>query len=173
MGNTPSAPSSKEHNRLSKPRTNTNSPFGSPKVDIPPPSPANTKYADVNISDAVVRFPTGDHRTRQDARQQLRAQLTSPIDGDVSQESDEVDSLGELATQVRNRLSLSRSNSLVLQIPSGRTSTSRPSSLPDSKVSSVSDTRTIDLEAAISILQELRKNASPEDLAALRKFLSE
>ena len=120
-----------------------------------------------------MNFPTGDYRTRQDARQQLRAQLKSPIDGDVSQESDEVDSLGELATQVRNRLSLSRSNSLVLQIPSGRASTSRPASLPDSKVSLVSDTRTIDLEAAISILQELRKNASPEDLAALRRFLSE
>ena len=173
MGNTPSAPSSKEHNRLSKPRTNTNSPFTSPKVDIPSPSSANTKYADVNISDAVVRFPTEDCGTRQDARQQVRAQLASPIDGDVSQESDEDDSLGELATQVRNRLSLSRSNSLALQIPSGPTSTSRPASLPGSKASLVSDTRTIDLEAAISILQELRKNASPEDLAALRKFLFE
>ena len=168
----PSAPSSKEHNRLSKPRTNTNSPFASPKVDIPSPS-ANTKYADVNINDGVARSPTEDYRTRQDARQQLRAQLASPIDGDFSQESDGDDSLGGLATQVRNRLSLSRSNSLVLEIPSDRTSTSRPASLPSSKVSLVSDTRTIDLEAAISILQELRKNASPEDLAALREFLSE
>lgn len=137
---------------------------------MPSPS-ANTKYVDVNISDPIVRSPTGDYRTGRDARQQLRAQLTSPIDGDVSQESNEDDSLGELATQVRNRLSLSRSNSLVSQIPSGRTSTSRPTSLPGSKVPLVSDTRTIDLEAAISILQELRKNASPEDLAALHKAL--
>lgn len=137
---------------------------------MPSPS-ANTKYVDVDISDPIVRSPTGDYRTRQDARQQLRVQLASPIDGDVSQESNEDDNLGELATQVRNRLSLSRSNSLVLQIPSGRTSTSRPASLPGSKVPLVSDTRTIDLEAAISILQELRKNASPEDLVALHKAL--
>lgn len=171
MGNTPSAPSSKEHNRLSKPRTNSNSPFASPKVDMPSPASVSTKYADVNLTDAVVRSPTGDYRTRQDARQQLRAQLTSPIDTDISQKSDEDDSLGELAAHVRDRLSLSRSNSLISQNPSGGASASRLGSLSGSKLSFESDTRTIDLEAAIAILQELRKNASPEDLAALHKAL--
>ncbi|KAF2499426.1 hypothetical protein BU16DRAFT_578998 [Lophium mytilinum] len=166
MGNTQSAP---QHNRLVKPKTNSNSPFSSPT--IPSPGSVPTKYSDLHL-DTVIRSPTGDFRSRNDTRHQLRAQLTSPMDGDCSQESDEDDSLGELATHVRDRLqSLSRSNSVASQLPSSQASTTKLSSLSGSKLSLVSDTRPVDLEAAISILQELRKNASPDDLAALREAL--
>ncbi|KAF2810378.1 uncharacterized protein BDZ99DRAFT_570958 [Mytilinidion resinicola] len=166
MGNTQSAP---QHNRLVKPKTNSNSPFSSPS--IPSPASVSAKYSDLHL-DTVIRSPTGDFRSRNDTRQQLRAQLTSPMDGDCSQVSDEDDSLGELATHVRDRLqSLSRSNSVASQMPSSHASTTKLNSLPGSKLSLESETRPVDLEAAISILQELRKNASPEDLAALREAL--
>ncbi|OCK82464.1 hypothetical protein K432DRAFT_441575 [Lepidopterella palustris CBS 459.81] len=169
MGNNQSAA---QHNRLSKPMTNTNSPFSSPRVDNPSPSLTPTKYSDLNPSEIVVQSPTGGYRSWQDARQQLKAQLTSPLEAGFSLESSEDGDLGELATHVRDRLSsLSRSNSVPSQYPSAHSSTTKLSSLSGSKLSLVSETRPVDLEAAISILQELRKNASPEDLAALHKAL--
>jgi hypothetical protein len=49
-------------------------------------------------------------------------------------------------------------------------STTKLTELHGSKISLVSNPQA-DLEAAIRLLQEVKKNASPEDLAALRKFL--
>jgi hypothetical protein len=49
-------------------------------------------------------------------------------------------------------------------------SSARLSSLPTSKVSLVQSSQPVDLETAISILQEVQKTASPEDIAALREL---
>lgn len=53
-------------------------------------------------------------------------------------------------------------------VRSRRNSTTNLKNLPESKVSLVSTTQS-DIDAAIRLLQEVRKNASPEDLAALRE----
>lgn len=53
-------------------------------------------------------------------------------------------------------------------VRSRRNSTANLKNLPESKVSLVSTTQS-DIDAAIRLLQEVRKNASPEDLAALRE----
>jgi hypothetical protein len=47
-------------------------------------------------------------------------------------------------------------------------STTKLNVLHGSKISLVSNTQA-DLDSAIRLLQEVKKNASPEDLAALRK----
>jgi hypothetical protein len=165
MGNAQSAP---QHNRLVKPKTNSNSPFSSPTV--PFPASESTKYSDPLVD--IILSPTGDSRSRLDTGDQLRAKVTSPTDGSFSQGSDEDDSLGELANHVRDRLqSLSRSNSVASQLPSAHASTTKLSSLEGSKLSLLPDSRSVDIESAISILQELRKNASPDDLVALRMFV--
>jgi hypothetical protein len=49
-------------------------------------------------------------------------------------------------------------------------STTKLNELHGSKISLVSNTQA-DLDSAIRLLQEVKKNASPEDLAALRKCL--
>ncbi|ORY09331.1 hypothetical protein BCR34DRAFT_375176 [Clohesyomyces aquaticus] len=145
------------HNRLSKPKTNTNSPFGTPKTDSSPVS-ASFRYADLSTKD----------------REHIRAQLTSPIETEFGSglSSGEDCGLGALATHLQRRLStLSRSDSKASKIESGRTSTPRLASLPNSKLSLATNTHTVDLETAIKILQEVRKNASPDDLAALQEAL--
>lgn len=143
------------HNRLSKPKTNTNSPFSTPK-QLDSPGPVPSKDADLSSPDP----------------QQLKKQLTSPVESEFSSMlySDGDDGIGELATHVQLRLSnLPRSNSVASRRGSVPNSTARLSSLPGSKLSLASDTQTVDLDTAIKILEEVRKNASPEDLAALRK----
>jgi hypothetical protein len=153
MGN---AQSTGPHHRLSKPKTNTNSPFGTPKVDSP--VSVTSRYADLSIKD----------------RQQLKAHLSSPVETefDPAPYTYEDECMGELASQVQVRLSsLSRSNSVISQFATGRDTTGKLGSLPGSKLSLVSDTERVDLDTAIKILHEVRKNASPDDLAALRKSL--
>ncbi|KAF2176706.1 hypothetical protein K469DRAFT_398977 [Zopfia rhizophila CBS 207.26] len=153
MGN---AQSAGHHNRLSKPKTNTNSPFTTPKIDSP--SSVTSRYADLSIKD----------------RLQLKEQLTSPIETDFGSgfSSDEDYAIGELATHVQVRLSnLSRSNSVASHIANAPTSSAKLASLPGSKLSLVSNAQHVDLDTAIKILQEVRKNATPEDLAALHQAL--
>ncbi|KAF2647787.1 hypothetical protein K491DRAFT_278993 [Lophiostoma macrostomum CBS 122681] len=154
MGN---AQSTGPHHRLSKPKTNTNSPFGTPKADSSPAS-VSLKYADLSI----------------EGRQQLKAHLTSPVETefDPNAYTYENDGIGELASHVQVRLSgLSRSNSVMSQFGSGRDTSARLASLPGSKLSLVSNTERVDLDTAIKILHEVRRNASPEDLAALHQAL--
>jgi len=158
MGNSQSHP-----NKLSKPKTNTNSPFVSPKVGkIDSPASLSSKYTEL----VVEKSGQGA-----DGYQNPNIILTSPVDTAFTFNSDEDDQIGELAGHLQRRLStVSRSNSLRSPTSSTHPSTARLASLPGSKTSLVSDTLTVDLETAIKILQEVRKTASPEDLAALRKF---
>jgi len=93
---------------------------------------------------------------------------------------DNEDAVGELAPRGRGRpLSIisrsnsrvnSRSNSLSC-FRSKQGSTAKLTDIHGSKLSLVSNTP-VDLEAAIRLLQEVKKNASPEDLAALRKSMA-
>jgi hypothetical protein len=170
MGNSQSVPDFREQNRLSKPKTNTN---GSPG------SISNSSKKDLRLSNSkvtlgtvldgetVTESPTGDRRSKHDSRQLLRSQLCSP-----DEEEDEVndDALGELAVNLKDRLS--RSASRATQFPSAKSSSTQLNSA-SSQLSLVVDNepRAVDLETAVTILQELRKTASPEDLVALRTLL--
>jgi hypothetical protein len=88
------------------------------------------------------------------------------------------DAIGELAPRARGRpMSVvsrsnsrtnSRSNSLSC-FGSRHGSSTKLTELHGSKTSMVSNTQ-VDLDAAIRLLQEVKRNASPEDLAALRKY---
>jgi hypothetical protein len=152
MGNTQSAG---HHNRLSKPKTNTNSAFGSPKADSP--VSVSSKYADFSTKD----------------RYQLKTQLTSPVDTDFSFSTNGDDKLGDLARNIQRRLStLSRSNSVASHTKGSQGSKAKLASLPGSRLSLVSQSQGVDLGTAIKIIQEVSKTASPEDLAALRKLRS-
>lgn len=154
MGNAQSAGHDHEHHhhRLSKPKTNTNSPSLPAKNDSP--VSISSRYANLSFRE----------------RQQIKTHLLSPIDTDFGRpdSSDADDELGELAATLQRRLStLSTSNSLSC-FGSKDSPTAKFGSLPGSKVSLVSNGQVVDLDTAMEILQEVRKNASREDLAALR-----
>ena len=144
------------HNRLVKPKTYTNSPSLAPDASSNADSPASlaSRYLDLSASD----------------RQQIRSQLLSPVQTDFGprESIDEDENSDEVASHVDIRFS-SRSNSMS-RFGSKTSSSARLSSLPTSKVSLVQSSQPIDLETAISILQEVQKTASPEDIAALREL---
>ncbi|KAF9692248.1 hypothetical protein EKO04_009429 [Ascochyta lentis] len=156
-----------QHNRLSKPRTNTNSKPASPVVNSDIPYPDSPRYADLSAKN----------------RQQIRDSMLSPVSKEAGStiwsDPDTFDT--EIVAEGRGRRStvVSRSNSRahsrsgsVLRsfVRSRRNSTANLKNLPDSKVSLVSTTQS-DIEAAIRLLQEVKRNASPEELAALREAL--
>lgn len=162
MGNSQS--SSDRPNRLSKPKTNTNSP--GPALVVDSPVSVSSRYADFSTK----------------GRQPVRETLLSPTGTDFGSRAwtnKDDDVMGDLAPQTRGRpLSVisrtnsrvnSRSNSMSC-FGSKHGSTTKLNELHGSKISLVSNTQA-DLDSAIRLLQEVKKNASPEDLAALRKCL--
>ncbi|KZM23100.1 uncharacterized protein EKO05_0008353 [Ascochyta rabiei] len=163
--------STPQHNRLSKPRTNTNSNSNSkpasPIVNSDIPCPDSPQYADSSATD----------------RQQIRDSMLWPASKEAESatgpDQDTFDT--ERVAEGRGRRStvVSRSNSrahsrsasaLRSFVRSRRNSTANLKNLPDSKVSLASTTQP-DIDAAIRLLQEVKRNASPEELAALREAL--
>jgi hypothetical protein len=154
---TPS-PTSATKNRLSKPKVNvfSNSAATSSRHTL------NTfpdGYESVDSS-------TGDCRSKQAARQTLRSQLCGPEDREAENELHDDEQVGGFATNVKGKLS--RSCSPATHHLSAKGSVSQLTS--PSQTSLVPESRTIDLETAVTILQELRKKATPEDLVALRAY---
>ncbi|KAF2740360.1 hypothetical protein EJ04DRAFT_507896 [Polyplosphaeria fusca] len=151
MGNTQSTG---HQNRLSKPKTNTNSPA---PVQQSPVS-ISSKYTDTSVRD----------------RQLLETQLRSSVDRESASPRhslDHEDGIGELATHIQAHLNLSRSNSAASQRGSGRSSRNNLGSLPDSRLSLVSSPQQVDLDTALKLIQEVRRTASPDDIAALQQAL--
>ena len=150
--------------RLSKPKPMSNSSRSPQKQND---SPQSARDSWIMEDDAVVET-SGSHRSRPSTRSRIRSQLFSEKfnESNVSQlyvdeehaENNKRRSLGEGAP---NRLSLP---------PRAPTALPDMSSPEGSKVSLSLDTE-IDLPRAISIIQELKKNASPEDLVLLHKAL--
>lgn len=160
------------YHRLSKPKTNTNSPIGAKENSD---TSISTLASFSDIDSPVVQSPAGDLRTRQDARQQLRTQLfgMGMVDS-TPQPADEEDSFMQSAYNTRDRNStLSRTTSFVSAVSNQQTIGSNmnasTSNVALSRLSIVQEAPALDLETAISLLQELRKNASPEELVALRR----
>lgn len=157
------------HNRLAKPQTNTNS----PRLATDTPASASSRYTDWSAK----------------SRYQARETPLSPLDtesGSGEWSKQEEDVVGQIAPRTRGRpLSMisrsnskansragsrtnSRTNSLSCFFGSKHGSAAKLTDLHDSKTSVTSHTQA-DLDAAIRILQDIKKNGSPEDLAALRK----
>lgn len=147
------------HNRLVKPRTNRNSPSLAPDHGINEESPISqsSRYARLSARD----------------RQQIKTQLLSPVQTDFDSQDlplGEEETTEDHGMKVQKRLS-SRSNSMSC-FKNKADPTARLSSLPASKVSLVQSSQAVDIETAIAILQEVQRNASPEDIAALRELHS-
>ncbi|KAI4624918.1 uncharacterized protein J4E87_005399 [Alternaria ethzedia] len=163
MGN---QPSTENHNKLSKPKTNTNSASAAGKLDSP--QPTTSRSADLT--------PEG--------RQQIKDALLSPIasEFDPTTWTHEDDGLGEV-TKTRGRASTigSRSNSRTNSRANSRTnslscfrskhsSAAQLAGLADSKLSLASVSH-VDIAEAIRLLQQVKKNGTPEELAALQEVL--
>ncbi|KAJ4984028.1 hypothetical protein SVAN01_10459 [Stagonosporopsis vannaccii] len=158
--------STSHHNRLSKPRTNTNSKPASPVVSSDIISPDSPRYTDLSAK----------------SRQQIKEVISPTIEEAGTASWSEPDMFEtEAAVEGRGRRStaVSRSNSrahsrsgsaLRSFVRSRRNSLANLKNLPGSKVSLASNTHS-DIEAAIRLLQEVKRNASPEELAALREAL--
>lgn len=160
MGNHQSKPN---QNRLSKPKTNTNSP--SPVQTIDSPASVTSRYADLSAS----------------GRQHIKETLLSPVDTETGTDArtNTDDGAEDLMTRLRGRSAslVSRSNSRtnsrsnsISCFGSKQGSLTKLAGFADSKLSPTSNNPG-DLEAAIKLLQEMRKTASPEDLAALHEAL--
>lgn len=155
-----------QHNRLSKPRTNTNSKSASPVVTSDLPFPDTSRYTDLNA------------KSRQHIKEVISPtvqEVESPVWSDQNMFDSEAagEGRGRRSTAVSrsNSRAHSRSGSALRSfVRSRRNSIANLKNLSGSKVSLVSNTQT-DVEAAIRLLQEVKRNASPEELAALREAL--
>lgn len=177
MGNAYSTEPPVHSQRLTKPRTYNHS--SSPKVGARAGSPQSSKSSNFDADD-VVWTSAGSLRSKQEARQQIRMQLFGPHEEEAlfhreaTAPSDHVDAtLEDLAANINDRLTLlSRSGSIPSDAGRQRTSIMQSTSASGaSKASLEPEKRTIDIEAAIDILQELKKTATPEQLVALRMSL--
>jgi hypothetical protein len=160
MGNAQST--SAEARKISKPKSVGNirasksaTPSNSLSDKSTSPIPANNT-SQVTVT---VASPSGEALSGEEFRREVRQQLLSPNDHLVmAKDGQQVDLL---AANVARSLSRSTNTS---------STTSSLAKLPNGSQVSLSTERTVDLKTAMSIIQELKKTASPEDLAALRKF---
>lgn len=166
--------------RLSKPKTN-----GSVN-STPRPSSKSTPASPVDSRpDLPLRTSYEDLRSRPDARQQLRLQFNSTFPEAVTTPTGQIsldlgprrpsqDCLSGIDTRtLKDKVSRNGSLLGVGQMASAKSSTSTVNSIPPSskRLTVVQEGHTIDLEAAINLLQELKKTASPEELVALHRAL--
>ncbi|KAK0659350.1 hypothetical protein DIS24_g4008 [Lasiodiplodia hormozganensis] len=116
-----------------------------PRTYNPSPSPQLGPQSALSSFDAddVVWTSAGSFRSKQDARQQIRMQLFGPHEQDADDDAIPADNV--------DRLSQSGSN-------------------PPDPAPAMNE-RTVDVDAAIAILQELKKSATPDQLVALHKAL--
>src|SRR5690242_20680735 len=151
-----SGQTSYQHNRLSKPRTNTNSKSASPVISSDISFPDSPRYADLSAK----------------SRQQIKEVISPTIEeaGTASwSEPGMFDTEAAVEGRGRRSTAVSRSNSrahsrsgsaLRSFVRSRRNSLANLKNVPGSKVSLSSNTQP-DIEAAIRLLQEVKRNASP------------
>ncbi|CAI6341426.1 unnamed protein product [Periconia digitata] len=163
MGNAQSSPRSRSHNKLAKPRTISNVVVRGQKNESQQSSLAS-RYANLSAND----------------RQQIKSQLLSPLETDFENSSalgdDSKLHVIEDATaptsatsggMQRGLSNSSRTNSMSCFGSRGG-SASKLNSVAGSKVS-LHDA--VDVETAMRILEEVKRTASPEDLATLQLAL--
>ncbi|GAB7359258.1 hypothetical protein MBLNU230_g5915t1 [Neophaeotheca triangularis] len=153
--------------KLNKPRT-FESVHGSRSSTFTNGRPQATDHPDLPLRTSV-----SDLR-RPDARQNLRQHLsaTFPMGADDNAQEQSVDgvNMGNFVENVKERLA--RSGSLgVGRNASAQSSSTTLDTVGARRPSVTQEHQPIDVAAAINILQELRKNASPEELVALHRAL--
>ncbi|KAK8222823.1 hypothetical protein BKA81DRAFT_350559, partial [Phyllosticta paracitricarpa] len=171
MGNAPSKESGRENARTKDRVRELNQP-PAPIVDRQPSHNTIPHAALASTgTDVVWTSSGGAYRDRQGAQEHLRMHLRNSRDDVRYRESaPEEDGFGELS-QMRNRLSgVSRHPSVYSDMQSNR-STSVRTRGTGSRMSMPPQNSPVDLEATISILQELRKTATPDQLVALHRAL--
>ena len=181
MGNTQSAPTPtpREQYRLSKPKTNASSSNLLALAHQPTERDAfrmPSKTANIDATEAVVTSPSGERRSRPDARPKLRAHLFGSTSGSARNEPLDADGerhcgLGELVSGVRDRLS--RSGSPNSQPSSARgSSTNLTNSIGASRLTLVPDSPAPASEETRRLLQDIRAKASTDELAAFSHISS-
>jgi hypothetical protein len=163
MGNAQSNGVDRKQTRVAKPKTFSNvrsSTLKSPNSINDVPSPISSIPYSFYESDT--ESSPEDRKSKQDLRQQIRAQLFSPDDVEEESGGEHLDAIA--ASLAR---SLSRSGLRPTHPISANSSSTK---LNSGSQLSLATERTVDLETAIALLQELRKTASPDDLVALRKY---
>lgn len=172
MKGVPPAPLPIKH-RLSKPKTNDcssrNTAPATSKGGSVPSSPVQTSPQQHRS-----RLSSGDLRTLSDARENLRRRVSQDTTRKASLET-----VRKASFETVRRVSLDSVRSI--DIMGGgkdrKAADVRSPSIKDSdsfmsrRASTMQDSQTIDVEAAITLLQELKKSASPEELVALHRAL--
>jgi hypothetical protein len=161
MGNNQSIPGH-HHHRLSKPKTYASSPVATLATDSP--SSVTSRYTDWSAK----------------GRNQVKERPRSILDteaGSIVCANNEEDAVAELASRPRGRpLSIisrsnSRTNSRSNSLSCFGSKHGSSTKLTDLNGSKNTMSPTVDVEAAIRLLQEVKKHGTPEDLAALRKSM--
>lgn len=162
MGNAQSSP---EDRKIAKPKTQVNA--RSSKSLSPASLPDGLQADSTSLehtsqrSPSIIASPTSDGAPCESFRHQSLSHTLSPVDSSPQiHKQPTMDSLA--ASVVRT---LSRRNSKGTNTISARSSAAQ---LHNGSQLSMTSERPIDLQSAIAILHELRKTASPEDMAALR-----
>ena len=170
-------PSPAPSNRLTKPRTSQLSKSPSPVFSLDSPLPESPAYSDLsatsrqhikewmltpNDKDIEVSSPIPDKDLEADLPTEPRGRMSFVLSRSNSKTNSRANS------KQRNSKTTSRSNSLSCFL--GRRSSSNTNSSLDSRGHVLSGSQ-VDVEAAIRLLQEVKKSASPEDLAAIREAL--
>ncbi|KAF2645985.1 hypothetical protein P280DRAFT_133695 [Massarina eburnea CBS 473.64] len=149
MGNAQSTQQHHSSHKLAKPKANVNI---VPRVESH--SSLASQYAHLSASE----------------RQKIKLQLLSPLETEFEHSWDDDSKPGNITANAQHQTSDgSRTNSISC-FGSSRNSSSKLKSLPSSKVSLVTS-QAVDLETAMKILEEVKRTASPEDLAALQQAL--
>ncbi|KAK7521926.1 hypothetical protein IWZ03DRAFT_421134, partial [Phyllosticta citriasiana] len=172
MGNAPSKESGRENARTKDRVCELNQP-PAPIVDRQPSHNTIPHAALASTgTDVVWTSSGGAYRDRQGAQEHLRMHLRNSRDDVRYRESaPEEDGFGELS-QMRNRLSgVSRHPSVYSDMQSNRSTSVRTRGTGSRMSMPPQNSPVVDLEATISILQELRKTATPEQLVALHRAL--
>lgn len=177
MKGVPPAPPPIKH-RLSKPKTNdctssrNTTAAAASKGGSVPSSPVQT-----SPQQHQPRSSYGDLRVLSDARESLRRRVSRASEDTKRKAS--LDTVRKASFETVRRVSLDSVRSVDI-MGSGRDrkiGEARSPSIADSesamsrRMSSMQENSTIDVEAAITLLQELKKSASPEELVALHRAL--
>lgn len=147
---------------------NTGGSSTAPKVDTPSPLLISLPYPQYNDSETVGGLPAKRPiELNHEFRPHIRSQLLS---------CEEHDPASETAREKADVLAVSLARSLS-RPGSRRANQQTPKPLArklnnNTSEMSLSSERTVDLETAVALLQELRKTATPEDLVALRRAFS-
>ncbi|KAI9883696.1 MAG: U2 snRNP complex subunit msl1 [Watsoniomyces obsoletus] len=165
MGNTQSTPPAQPPMKITKPRTNRSStnlglrtPAQQSAVSLSTPGNSSSS----NSGEDVPTSTAGDARTHKDARQRLRTHLLSLSNlATHNGEDDSKDSPRSSGTPPRDRLS--RSGSLISHVSSNRGSTTRLSSMWDSRLTLVAETSPKEAGKTTHALEALEESDPAEE----------